>query len=269
MAIADTKILILGGGDLASGVACRLLRAGFPLLIVEKEKPLTVRREVAFASAVYRGKMKVEDMEARLVKNLEECRQTQSQGVIAVTTCEDYRGFSAGYGESVVIDARMFKERPSDIDRDLAGLVIGLGPGFSAGDNVDVVIETSRDHYLGRAIYRGEPAEYTGRPGSVMGIREKRVVHADIDGLFFSSRSIGDPIGEGEKLGELAGRVISAPVGGVIRGLLKPGLDVRAGTKLADIDPRGKEEYAFHISDKALAVGGGALEAVLHCLDIS
>ena len=269
MTIADTKILLLGGGDLASGVACRFFRAGFPVLIVEKEEPLAVRREVAFASAVYRGNMTVEDIEAKLVTDGKECGEVQGEGYIAVTTCENYRNFSPKYNKRVLIDARMFKERPDDIDRDLADLVIGLGPGFSAGDNVDVVVETSRDHYLGRAIYQGEPAAYTGRPGSILGLSEERVIHAEDDGLFSSGRSIGEHIRRGERLGELAGGSIEAPIGGVIRGLLKPGLQVKAGTKLADIDPRGEEEYAFHISDKALAVGGGALEAVLHCLDIN
>ncbi len=264
MDINSTKILIKGGGDLASGAAYRLFKAGFPLLIVEKEKPLTVRRKVAFASVVYEGEVEIEGVTAKYVDKFSRAQKLQDRGIIPVTTIKDYKQHFQEYENRVFIDGRMLKRRPDDTNRDQAFLVIGLGPGFTAGQNVDAVIETCRGHFLGRAIYNGAPQPYTGKPGKIKGVREKRVIHAPISGKFNSDQKIGNIVEQGEEIGRINKTVLHSKVSGVIRGLIKPGIAVNKGTKLADIDPRGQKSYVNFISDKALAVGGGVLEAILN-----
>lgn len=259
-------VLIRGGGDLASGVAYRLFKGGFSLLIVERENPRTVRRRVAFASAVYRGKMEVEDVEARLVSDYRQFFKASMNEEIPVTTLPDAPDIISRYNPRVIIDARMIKNRPEDTSREEADVVIGLGPGFSAGDNVDAAVETNRGHYLGRALYEGSPDPYTGRPGEIAGESNKRVIHAPVSGRFQAEVSIGDMVVPGDTIGYVEKEELIAEIEGIIRGLLKSGLQVEEKTKLADIDPRKERSYVDHISDKALAVGGGALESVLHLL---
>lgn len=264
MDINSIRVLIKGGGDLASGVAYRLYMSGFPLLIVEKEKPLAVRRKVAYASAIYEEEVEIEGITAKYVSDLKQVRKLQLDDQIPVTTLDDYKKFSHRYENDIFIDGRMLKERPDDIRNDLASLVIGLGPGFTAGENVDVAIETCRGHFLGRAIYDGSTQPYSGKPGKIEGVREKRVIHSPTSGKFVSDQEIGNMVNCGEKIGRVGEITLETEVKGVIRGMIKPGISVKQGTKLADIDPRGQKSYVNYISDKALAVGGGVLEAVFN-----
>ncbi len=233
-------------------------------MIVEKEKPTAVRRNVSFASAMYEGSWEVEGIEARRVGEPGEALDVQKKEEIPVVAVGDFSRAFARDKDEILIDARMLKKNPEDINRSKADIVIGLGPGFKAGKNVDAVIETCRGHYLGRAIYEGEPAKNTGKPGEIAGFSEERVIHSDKAGTFTSEREIGEKIGRGEIIGEVAGRPLKTGIEGIIRGLIKPGLEVGPGQKLADIDPRSEREYVNYISDKSLAVGGGVLEAIFH-----
>lgn len=258
---AHLPVALRGGGDLGSGVAYRLHRTGFPVLVLELPRPLLVRRAVAYGSAAIEGTITVEGITARRVEDLTEVRAAQRAGEIPVLI--DPAGESlADYDPAVLVDARMTKRDPGAQPLD-APLAIGLGPGFVAGQNCDAVIETNRGHNLGRVIWQGAPEPDTGRPGRVLGHAADRVLRAPVAGVVRAAAPIGAALGAGDPAIYVGNEVVTAPFDGVLRGVVHDGLHVEAGTKIGDLDPRGIREYCFTISDKALAIGGGALEAVL------
>jgi len=259
----NPRVLLKGGGDLASGVAYRLHKTGFKVLILEKDSPLAVRRTVAYASALYEEEVEVERVKAVKVTDMTSCEKAQQQGKIAVTSLSRQEEILPYYDNQIVIDGRMLKDSV-DTDCKEASLVIGLGPGFIAGENCHAVIETCRGHFLGRAIYKGAAEPDTGEPGSILGYSRERVLHAPIEGEFKTNKSIGDEIDKGDTIGYIKEKVITAEISGVIRGLLPSGIYVSRETKLGDIDPRNNPDYCYYISDKALAVAGGVLEAIFN-----
>ena len=254
------RVAIRGGGDLATGVAYRLHRCGFPVLITELPSPLMVRRAVSFGSAVIEGALTVDGIEARRADSLEEAIAIQSDNVIPVLV-DPEAALLAEYAPTVLVDARMLKRMPESLPfRPL--LVIGLGPGFTAPENCDLVIETMRGHTLGRVIRQGSAQADTGQPDPVMGHSSDRVLRAPADGILVTLASIGEKVEKGQPIAQVGTEVITAPFNGVIRGLIHNGLTVKKGTKVGDVDPRGDPAYCFMISDKSLAVGGGVLEAM-------
>lgn len=255
------QVVIRGGGDLATGVAVRLWRSGFSVLMTEIAMPLTVRRGVAFSEAVYAGRTSVEDVQACLVKDDTAIENTLAEHCIPVVV-DPQAKLVKRVTPAVLVDAIMAKRNIGTNLHD-APLVIGLGPGFTAGRDVHAVIETKRGHHLGRVIWRGAAAPNTGIPGEIMGITEKRVVRARVSGIFQGLCKIGARVQAGEILGHVGKSPVHAPLDGVLRGLLHDGVQVEANTKIGDNDPRGVQEYCWTISDKALAIGGGVLEAVL------
>lgn len=255
------RVLIRGGGDLASGVAARLHRAGFGVLVLELEHPLVVRRLVSFAEAVFSRVVDVEGVVGRLCANLEQVGDALVKGEVAVMVDPDLTSLD-GFSPLVLVDARMRKRSP-ETGQNAAALVIGLGPGFVAGDNCHAVIETMRGHSLGRVIWQGEAQPNTGVPELVDGKAAERVVRAPVDGVWQTKVEIGDLVNEGDTLGYVGEDFVCAPFPGVVRGLVKEGLLVRKGLKIGDLDPRNQPEYARLISDKALAIAGGVLEAIL------
>lgn len=259
--LKNIKVLLKGGGDLASGIGYRLKRAGFKLLIVEKPEPTAIRRTVSFASVIYQGKLEIEGLTGKKVMNLEELSEAWDQQRIPVTTIEA-RGLLAGINPDIVVDGRMLKEKTDQII-DQAELVIGIGPGFKIKQNCDLAVETNRGHHLGRVISEGSTAENTGSPGSVNGFTDERVIHAPEAGIFQSDSQIGQVVKAGDVIGKVNDKLLRAEIAGVLRGLIRPGIRVKAGTKLADVDPRSEKDYCYYISDKALAVAGGVLEAIL------
>ena len=261
MFLSDTLVLIRGGGDLATGVAHRLYSAGFTLLITELAQPLCVRRAVSFAEAVYSDTVTIEGVTARLAPDPMIGMAYAAVNEIPVVVDADDTALSR-MRPPVVVDARMAKENPGTKITD-APLVVGLGPGFTAGEDCHAVIETQRGHNLGRVYWGGSAEPDTGEPESVRGFVGQRVLRAPCDGIFIGRREIGDAVRRGERLAEVDGRPIKAPFNGVVRGLLHDGLRVTAEMKVGDLDPRGVREYCFLISDKARAVGGGVLEAIL------
>jgi len=255
------RVAIRGGGDLATGVAYRLHRCGFPVLITELPSPLMVRRAVSFGSAVIEGTLTVDGVEARRADSLEEAIAIQSDDVIPVLV-DPEAALLAEYAPTVLVDARMLKRMPEPLSfRPL--LVIGLGPGFTAPENCDLVIETMRGHTLGRVIRQGSAQADTGQPDPVMGHSSDRVLRAPADGILVTLASIGEKVEKGQPVAQVGTEVITAPFNGVIRGLIHNGLTVKKGTKVGDVDPRGDPAYCFMISDKSLAIGGGVLEAML------
>ncbi len=257
----DYRILVRGGGDLASGVIARLHRAGWLVLVTELASPRAVRRYVSFAQAVYDGEIRVEDITARLVKNQSEAEQAISAGIVPVM--EDLlAGAREWFAPHVIIDARMRKQ-PGDLPLDAAPLMLGLGPGFTARVDCHAVIETNRGPFLGRVIWQGQAQADTGIPEFVGTKGAERVLRAPVAGVVLARAEIGAQVLAGEVLAEVDGAAVLAPFDGVLRGLVQSGLEVGAGEKIGDVDPRGDPRLSRLISDKALAIGGGVLEAVL------
>lgn len=258
-------ILIRGGGDLASGVALRLHRAGLNLLITERPQPLAVRRLVSFAEAIYRGQIIVEGLTARHVQTDDEALACFAAREIPILIDPNLNLLSASQVLSAplaLIDARMTK-LPPESGLPVAPLVIGLGPGFVAGQNCHAAIETNRGHFLGRVIWLGAPEADTGIPGTVARHQSDRVLRAPADGTFVTHLDIGSRLQAGQLIAEVSGTPIVAPFDGLLRGLLHAGLPVECGTKVGDLDPRNDPRFATLISEKSLAIGGGVLEALL------
>jgi xanthine dehydrogenase accessory factor len=255
-------VAIRGGGDLATGVAYRLFRAGFPVVVLELPQPLVIRRAVAFAEAVYSGEITVEGVTARLTAGVAEAITLTKSGMVAVMV--DPAGYALpGLNPTVLVDARILKTNPGDTSMDQALLVVALGPGYTVGRDCHAVIETSRGHNLGRVLWQGKAAPNTGVPGPIKGRTKDRVLRAPAAGSVQSVAQIGDLVSTGQLIATVGGEPVRAPFQGVLRGLLHEGVPVSAGYKIGDVDPRGIRRHCFTISDKALAVGGGVVEAVL------
>lgn len=258
--------LVRGGGDLASGVALRLQRAGCRVAITELPQPLVVRRYVSFAEAVFRGRFTVEGVVAQRAADAEEARAVMARGEIAVLIDPDAACRHA-LQPTTIVDARMLKRAP-DLGCDAAPLVIGLGPGFVAGENCHAVVETMRGHTLGRVFWSGAAEPDSGVPESVAERRSERVLRAPADGVLRNRVDIGAHLAAGELIATVGEAEVRAPFKGVLRGLLHDGLPVTRRLKIGDLDPRDDERYCTLVSDKSLAVGGAVLEALLSKAEI-
>lgn len=254
---ADRLCLLRGAGDLATGVAWRLTRAGFPVVATELADPLTVRRTVALSTAVADGEVDVEGMVGRRVETAPEAVFVAACGDVAVLVSPELPPIEA----AVVVDARLAK-RNIDTTIDDADLVVALGPGFTAGVDCDAVVETLRGPRLGRVIWAGTAVPDTGTPGTIGGRTGERVLRAPADGVVGWAVAIGDVVAAGQDLGAVDGSPVAASIDGRVRGLVREGTHVAAGLKIGDVDPR-LDVAVDEISDKALAVGGGVLEAVM------
>jgi len=260
---ANLKIIMRGAGDLATGVALRLHRSGFKrLLLLETRHPLAVRRLVSFSEAINIGKVSIEDVTAIRIDDVGILEQWQPDNTIPIVI--DPTGESIHKLQpDIVIDAIIAK-RNLGTGIDDAELVIGLGPGFTAGKDVHCVIETKRGHNLGRVIHDGTAAPDTGIPGNIDGYTNERLLRAPNAGIFETNCNIGDRVSKGDCVATVDSSPIIANISGVIRGLLRSATPVDKSTKLGDIDPRGKVAFCTTASDKAMAVGGGVLEAILN-----
>ena len=256
-------VLLRGGGDLASGVALRLHRAGIKVVITELERPLAVRRAVCFAEAVYEGQHAVEEITARLVQR-DQLPAALAVDVIPVLVDPDAEILLSSHFFPVVIDARLTKVPPHPLPTDVP-LHIGLGPGFHAGVNCHAAIETRRSHTLGRVYWNGVTQPDSGQPDG----DPHRVLRAPTDGVLRGYKKIGVHCEPGELIAQIespSGGTLSeivSPLKGVLRGLIRDGLPVTKGLKIGDVDPRDDPSACFLVSDKALAIGGAALEAIL------
>ena len=253
-------VIIRGGGDLATGVAVRLFRAGFPVMILEIDHPTVIRLPVSFARAVYEGKVIVEDVEAVLIPSWEKAEDIIKKGKIPVLI--DPKGNCIEKLSPIVIVDAILAKRNLGTRKDQAPLVIGLGPGFTAGEDVNVVIETKRGHNLGRVYYQGQAVPDTGVPGEVGGESKRRLLRAPAEGKIIPLHKIGDLVKAGEIIAEVEGVPLKTEISGVLRGLIYPQSWVARGMKVGDIDPRGIREFCFTVSDKARSLGGAVLEAI-------
>ena len=254
------KALIRGAGDCATGVALSLHHAGFAIVMTEQPEPTVIRRTVSFAEAVFQGGQTVEGAVAELSKG-EGIAGVLARGRIAVVVDPESE-IRKSFAPDVVVDAILAKKNLGTTTS-FAPVVIGLGPGFTAGADVHAVIETMRGHELGRILYEGSAQPDTGVPGEIQGRTSERVLKAPCPGRVLLLKRIGDLVRKGETVMTVGGVPVPAPLDGCVRGLIHEGLHVSAGLKIGDIDPRGQDSYTATISDKARTLGRAALEAVL------
>lgn len=254
------RALIRGAGDLATGVALSLHHAGFRIVMTELGQPTAIRRTVAFSEAVFDGRQTVEGVTA-ILSDGHDLEKILDEGRIAVVVDPD-SAIRAAFAPTVTVDAIIAK-RNLGTTRDFAPIVIGCGPGFHAGDDVDAVVETMRGHELGRIIRAGSAQENTGVPGEIGGRTAERILRAPAAGSVVLKRRIGDLVDTGDLVMAVGDAPVAAPLSGCVRGLIREGLAVAGGMKIGDIDPRGESRYCFVVSDKARAIGRAALEAAL------
>ena len=259
--LKDLIILIKGGGEMASGVAQRLVRSGFRVCLTEIPEPLAVRRGVSFCEAVFAGQTVVEGLVARRVSGKEGILRCWEEGEVPVVV-DPQCAIRNVLSPDVVVDAILAKRNTGTALTD-APLIIGLGPGFRAGRDAHIVVETNRGHRLGRVIEEGEAEPDTGIPGDIGGYTWERVLRAPASGKFRGKRQIGDRVEKGEVVAEVEGVPLVATISGVIRGLLHDGLMAEPNMKVGDVDPRGTREHCLTVSEKARAIAGAVLEAVM------
>lgn len=259
MNIESQKIAIVrGGGDLATGVIYRLWSTGHKVLSLEIETPMVVRRTVSAATAVFEGSCMIEDMYVKKINNLDEFFENK-----AVSILVDPNGDSIDkLSPDIVVDCIMAKFNVGT-NIDMANLVIGIGPGFTALEDVHYVVETKRGHTLGRLLSKGTAIPNTGIPGMEMGYTTERLLRSPADGFLNCMHRIGDHVEAGDLIGTVSGFPVTAQIKGVLRGLIHPSVHLTKGLKIGDIDPRDIHDHCFTITDKALAIGGAVLEAVL------
>jgi xanthine dehydrogenase accessory factor len=264
-------VLVRGAGDLGSGAILRLRRAGIQVLVTELAQPLAVRRLVCISEAVYAGEVTVEDVTARLVPDVVAALPLFKRGIVPVIIDpfgETIDRLSREFKPFILVDARMTKA-PGAYSLDTADYLIGFGPGFIAGVNCHAAIETNRGPDLGRVIWQGTPQPDTGVPDHLPGRyaypgeQRQRVLRAPKDGTLLAKAAIGEKVTAGQTIATVDGEDVIAPFSGFLRGLFPEGIPVLAGMKIGDIDPRDDPMICRRVSDKALAVGGGVLEAIL------
>jgi xanthine dehydrogenase accessory factor len=257
----ELVILVKGAGEMATGVAHRLASCHFKVCLTELTNPQAVRREVAYSEAIFGSEKEVEGITAKRIESPDCIPELWKEKKIPIlidpeATVKDF------IKPDVLIDATLAKKNLGTKITD-ARLVIGLGPGFYAGKDVHLVIETNRGHNLGRIISNGEAEPNTGIPGSIAGYTEERVIRAPKDGKFKALKKIGDEMRANEKVGIVGNSAVRSRIAGVIRGLLRDGIEAWKGMKLGDVDPRGIKSHCYTISDKARTISGGVLQAIL------
>jgi xanthine dehydrogenase accessory factor len=254
-------VVIKGAGDLASGIALRLRHAHFDIVMTEVPRPTAVRRTVCFSQAVYGGGARVEDIYAELARDEGEVRDCLARGRVAVIV-DPQAKIVERLSPGAVVDAIMAKKNLGT-RLDEAPVVIGVGPGFKAGTDCHAVIETRRGHTLGRVLTSGSALPNTGVPGDIGGYTSERLLRSPAEGIFEARAQIGDSVRRGDTVAVVGGAPIRAQIDGILRGLLPSGIPVSRDMKAGDIDPRCEPSHCFTVSDKALAIAGGVLEALL------
>lgn len=255
-------VVVRGAGDLATGVGYRLHRCGFKVLMLEIEKPLVIRRTVSYAQSVYDGEIVINGVKGVRVSNQEEIESAWKRDEIPVLVDEKAEIISE-LKPRVVVDAILAKKNLGTT-LDMAEIVVGVGPGFTAGVDVDAVVETKRGHYLGTVILEGAAIPNTGVPGLIGGYDKERVIHSPADGRIEHIAKIGDIVKAGETIAKIGDTDVVVEIPGVLRGLIQNGLEVQRELKIADVDPRGEVEHCFTISDKAFSIAGGVVEAIFY-----
>lgn len=258
-------VIVRGGGDIASGVIQKLYRCGFKVLVLEIENPTCIRRAVSFSEALFEDEIEVEGITGVKVSDIEEIEDAWRNNKVPVIV--DPKGSYINLLKpKAVVDGILAKKNLGTYIN-MAPITIALGPGFEAGKDVDVVIETNRGHNLGRLIFNGEAQADTGAPGNIGGYTKERVIYSPCDGVINNVREIGDIVKKEEPLAYVGDYIVRATIDGVLRGIIRNNSKVYEGLKIADIDPRLEErKNCFTISDKARTIGGGVLEALIYLI---
>lgn len=256
------KVVIRGGGDLATGVAEVLYQSGFKILILDIEKPSSIRRSVCFSEAIYDGVTKVEDIICKKVENENDIEKCWNEKIIPIMV--DEKGeIIKKIKPNVVVDSIIAKKNLGTT-KEMAPITVALGDGFEAGKDVDIVVETMRGHNLGRVITSGRAMKNTGIPGEIKGVSKDRVIYSLANGRFSSVKKIGDTVQKDEIIGYVGDVEIRGKISGVLRGIIREGYEVTENMKIGDIDPRIEEKNnCFTISDKARSLGGAVLRAIM------
>ncbi|MDO4453250.1 MAG: selenium-dependent molybdenum cofactor biosynthesis protein YqeB [Eubacteriales bacterium] len=255
-------VVVRGGGDLASGTIWKLHRCGYKVFVLETAAPSAIRRKVAFSEAMYDGEAQVEGIVCKKANNLEQAEIVRKEGNIPIL--EDSNGsLITKLRPFAVVDAILAKKNIGT-SKSMAPVTIALGPGFTAGIDVDAVVETKRGHNLGRIYYKGSAAPNTGIPGIIAGYGKERVIHSPAEGILHQIKEIGCCVKKGEKIAEVGEEPVLASLDGILRGVIRDGYQVKKGMKIADIDPRMEQKKNCDtISDKARCIAGGVLEALI------
>lgn len=275
-------VIVRGAGDLATGTIVRLVNSGFRVLLTECAQPSAIRRRAALSEAVYDGVTTVEGVTCRKIDSLDQMERVWQNGEVPLIVDETGESIRT-LNPTVVVDAILAK-RNLGTTRDMSCITVALGPGFTAGEDVDAVIETMRGHSLGRILYTGAAIPNTGVPGLIGGYAKERVIHAPADGALTlvtdaqgQTVDIGSVVHKDDVIAMVGETPVYATLDGVLRGLIRPSYAVTKGLKIADIDPRMEQkDNCDTISDKARNIAGGVLEAILHlsmqkgvrCLDL-
>lgn len=255
-------VWIRGAGDIATGIAYRLHCGGFSIVMSDLPAPTSIRRTICFSEAILHGKATVEGVTAWFAADAGEAHRLLAEGKIAVLA-DPEGALTKRLSPDAIVDAILAKRNLGTCIGD-APIVVGVGPGFTAGVDCHAVVETMRGHTLGRAYYDGSALPNTGVPGEIGGFALERILRAPCDGVFRGVKRIGERVNAGDICAYVGGEPIATRITGILRGLLPDGLTVKTGMKSGDVDPRCEEAHCYLISDKALAVGGGVLEAILH-----
>lgn len=259
----DDVIIVRGGGDIASGAIQKLYRSGFKVLVLETETPSAIRRKVSFCEAVYEKEIEIEGIKARLVANDEDFQDCWDNDIVPVMI--DSRGKVIERLKPLAVVDGILAKQNFGTKRSMAPITVALGPGFSAPEDVDIVIETMRGHNLGRIIEEGRASENTGVPGIIAGVGIERVIYSDYSGVITNIEKIGNVVEKGDVIAVVGDNEIYASISGVLRGIIRDGYKVKKGLKIADIDPRiSEKDNCFTISDKARNIGGAVLESILY-----
>lgn len=263
----DNLIIVRGGGDIATGMIYKLYQCGFRVLVLETANPSAIRRNVAFSEAVYNGTQTVENITCVLGKSVEQAVVLLEEGRLVMLI--DPKGDCIKQLKPIAVVDGILAKKNLGTNKDMAPITVALGPGFTAGEDVDAVIETMRGHSLGRVIYEGQAIKNTGIPGMVGGYTKERVIHSPAEGILRNVSKITDTVQQGEVIAVIETETdkipVEATIDGLLRGLIRDGYPVTKGFKIADIDPRPNEyENCFTISDKARCIAGGVVEAILH-----
>lgn len=261
LSFSEYRVLFRGGGELASGAIRRLHLSKFPVLVLEIEKPLCVRRTVSFANAVYECFWEIEGVSSAQVPSVSAALKVMKKGIVPVLVDPEGKSF-AEFHPTILVDARMAKKNLNTKATD-APVVIALGPGFTAPQDAHFVVETARGHDLGRVITTGSALPDTGIPGEVGKETVNRVLRSPATGVFQGKRKIGDFVQKDEVVAVVSGVPVTAKISGVLRGLLHDTVTVVEGQKVGDVDPRSDPSFCYRISDKANAIAGGVMEAAL------
>lgn len=254
--------IVRSGGDIASGIIQKLHRSGFRVLVLETDRPTSIRRAVCFSEAVFNGTKEIEGLTSVLVKNDEEIANCWNKDLIPLIV--DPNGEYIGKIKPLAVIDAILAKKNLGMNKSLAHITIAVGPGFEAGKDVHIVVESQRGHDLGRLIFNGMADKNTGKPGNIGGFTVERVLYSPCYGTFYSNHKIGDVVKKGDVVATVDDEYIYSKIDGMIRGLLRNGIPVTKGFKVGDVDPRAEQvRNCFTISDKARAIGGAVLEAVM------